>query len=71
MQEMWAAKAEEDNEDLFAELDQMEADEIANQMAEAVPGTGYIAAPQQAAAPAEKEEDAEAKLNKELAAMMA
>ena len=69
---MWADKAEEGNEDLFAELDQMEADEIANQMSEAVPGTGYIAAPQQQAASASKEEEsAEAKLNKELAAMMA
>ena len=71
MQEMWADKAEEGNDDLLAELNELEAENVEAEMAGMSVGTGYIAnqnKAQPAAASADAEEE---KLKKELAAMMA
>ena len=43
MQEMWAEKAEEGNDDLLAELNELEAENVEAEMAGMSVGTGYIA----------------------------
>lgn len=43
MQEMWADKANEGNDDLLAELDELEAENVAAEMAGMQAGTGFIA----------------------------
>ena len=52
-QDLFTAAAEEGQEDLLAELDDMEADAVAGDMADLMVGAGPIAAPAQPVAAAE------------------